>query len=110
MNDIKIICLIAGNWQIEDLNFSSFTKLALGIGNVLQSIRRENVFYHNPLFYGVLVLIVDGYFSVQDILEQLKRIPFAGVDGLCFGIFSFRQGGLLCRDLVCLAMCQKLCG
>ena len=70
MGDIRIICLIVGNWQIEDLNFSSFAKLALGIGNVLQSISGENVFYHNPLFYGVLMWIADGYFSVQDILEQ----------------------------------------
>ena len=91
------------------MNFSSFAKLALGIGNVLQSIRRENVFYHNALLHGVLVRIVDGYFSVQDILEQLIRIPSAGVDGLCVGFFSFWQGGLLCRDLVCLALCQKLC-
>ena len=97
MGDIRIICLIVGNWQTEDLNFSSFAKLALGIGYVLQSIRRENVFYHDPLFYGVLVLIVDGYFSVQDILEQLKRIPFAEVDGLCFGIFSFWKVGFCVR-------------
>ena len=97
MDDIRIICLIVGNWKIEDLNFISFAKLALGIGNVLQSIRGENVFYHNPLFYGVLVWIVDGYFSVQDILEQIIRIPFAGVDGLCFGIFSFWKVGFCVR-------------
>ena len=41
MDDIRIICLIVGNWKIEDLNFSFFVKLALGIGNVLQSIRRK---------------------------------------------------------------------